>query len=666
MRLCCSSARCRRDTRPAFAAPSRGYRHQALHLPRAISTVEGDVEARVHSVANDFKDTSGLKEKLTRLINIGTELPRMDAADKKLANQVMGCAARVWMIVTKNKDGSVHIQADSDSDVSRGLASLLVQVFEGCSIADISSVDIRALDELQVGPALASPSRTNSFHNMFSTLKKRADALDGNLPKFPSLIITKDALTPQGAFAEAQAQYLQPDMTTVDRLATALQEKKIGIVAHFYMDPEVQGVLSSAREKWPHIHISDSLVMADRAVAMAEAGCKAVCVLGVDFMSENVRAILDNAGHTDVAVYRMSADSIGCTLAEAAESPAYLRWLDGAADTGNGVHVIYINTSLRTKAEANARVPTITCTSSNVVKTVLQAFAQVPDVHVWYGPDTYMGRNLQELFTSLAGMPDEAVAALHPAHTAETVRAALPRLHAFPEGTCVVHHIFGGETAAAVRQGYGDAFITAHFEVPGEMFSIAMQAQRERGMGVVGSTSNILDFISEKVQEAQGRGFADRLQFVLGTESGMITSIVRKVQAMLAAQESGPDLEVEIVFPVASEAITAGDSVAGSRKLPGGLAVVPGPAGGEGCSAEGGCAACPYMKMNSLSALERVCGMVGDAAGEAVLVAYAPETYKEEVNGMTVVEGGCKPILHMRDFQRTGILPDGLVSDISA
>jgi len=40
--------------------------------------------------------------------------------------------------------------------------------------------------------------------------------------------------------------------------------------------------------------------MADAAVRMAEAGCAAVCVLGVDFMSENVRAILDEAGHTGV------------------------------------------------------------------------------------------------------------------------------------------------------------------------------------------------------------------------------------------------------------------------------------------------------------------------------------------------------------------------------
>lgn len=41
------------------------------------------------------------------------------------------------------------------------------------------------------------------------------------------------------------------------------------------------------------------------------------------------------------------------------------------------VQVVYINTSLKTKALAHAQVPTITCTSSNVVQTVLQAFAQV-------------------------------------------------------------------------------------------------------------------------------------------------------------------------------------------------------------------------------------------------------------------------------------------------
>lgn len=84
---------------------------------------------------------------------------------------------------------------------------------------------------------------------------------------------------------------------------------------------------------------------------------------------------------------------------------------------------------------------------------------------MWYGPDTYMGRNLAQLFTSLAEMPDEEVKKLHPQHTQASVKALLPRLHYFEEGTCIVHHIFGGEVTELVRKGYSDAFLTAHFEV---------------------------------------------------------------------------------------------------------------------------------------------------------------------------------------------------------
>ena len=96
-------------------------------------------------------------------------------------------------------------------------------------------------------------------------------------------------------------------------------------------------------------------------------------------------------------------------------------------------------------------------------------------------------------------------------------------------------------------------------------------------------------------------------QVILGTESGMITASVRRVQAMLQAAGRS-DIDVEVVFPVAPDAITTADQLqatAGSLgqpgpTLPGGLAIVPGPAAGEGCSTEGGCASCPYMKMNSL------------------------------------------------------------------
>jgi quinolinate synthase len=471
---------------------------------------------------------------------------------------------------------------------------------------------------------------------------------------FPSLLIRAGSISAQGSFAQAQASYLDPDPAEVAALARLLGEKNAGIVAHFYMDPELQGVLAAT--DWPFIHISDSLVMADRAVEMAKAGAKTIMVLGVDFMSENVRAMLDASGFANVPVYRVAERAIGCSLAENAEAPAYGAYLTRAQQTPKSLHVVYINTSLRTKAYAQSLVPTITCTSSNVVKTVLQAFAQIPGVHVWFGPDTYMGRNLAQLFASLAELPDQTVRALHPAHDRASLAALLPRFHFFEQGSCIVHHLFGAAVAERVQKEYADAFVTAHLEVPGEMFRVALAAQQS-GRGVVGSTSDILSFIGKQLDRAVQAGVPGHLRFVLGTEAGMITSIVRRVRQTLREVEAqgGPAVDVEIIFPVAAEAIAQTGEAD--------LAVVPGVSGGEGCSVEGGCATCPYMKMNSLDALMSVLGRVG-AEPRLELAAYEPRHYADSIGGKTMAELGGLPILHMRELGRLGRLPEALVDDV--
>jgi quinolinate synthase len=462
---------------------------------------------------------------------------------------------------------------------------------------------------------------------------------------FPSLVIRGDRLLPQGAFAEAQAAFLQPDPAAVAAIDRLLAAHRVGVVAHYYMDAELQGVLSAC--SYPHIHISDSLLMADEAVKMAQAGCKTIVVLGVDFMSENVRAMLDAGGLGHVEVFRVASDPIGCSLAESAEALAYGAWLTKAARTPRSLHVVYINTSLRTKARAHHLVPTITCTSSNVVKTVLQAFAQIPGASVWFGPDTYMGQNLTRMFEGLASMDDATIRALHPAHDRASVCSLAERFHYFQQGACIVHHMFGAEVVEAVKRDYQGVFVTAHLEVPGEMFELALAAQRE-DRGVVGSTSNILAFIEKKARAAANE--SGRLRFVLGTEAGMITSIVRSVQRLLA----GSALEVEIIFPVASEAVT--------RTADRELAVVPGVSGGEGCSTAGGCATCPYMKMNSLEALMDLLGALGADHGK--LLPFEPRKYDETIGGKSTAELGGEPILHMRHFQRNGVLPQALVDDV--
>jgi quinolinate synthase len=467
---------------------------------------------------------------------------------------------------------------------------------------------------------------------------------------FPSLRIEADRLLPQGPFAEAQASFLHPDPAAVRRLDALLTHNQAGVVAHFYMDAELQGVLTAVRH--PHVHVTDSLQMADRAVAMCEAGCKAILCAGVDFMSENVRAVLDHAGFAAVPVYRLAADDIGCSLAESAEARAYGAFLHRAATAPRALHVVYINTSLRVKASAYQLVPTISCTSSNVVQTLLQAAAQIPDVTLWYGPDTYMGHNLLNLLQSYAALPDATVRALHPDHDSASVRALLPRFHPFEQGVCIVHHLFGAEVAQRVRRDHPDDLVAAHLEVPGEMFALAVEKQRA-GQGVVGSTSHILQFIERHVRDAVQRSGQQTVRVVLGTEAGMVTAIVRAVQMRLRAS-GRTDVACEIVFPVASEA------VAQVPETP--LGILPGVAAGEGCSVAGSCATCPYMKKNSLDALFAVLeAMVRDAA---VLERLRPKHDATRLDGRTLAELGSVPILHMRAFQRTGRLPDKLVDDV--
>jgi quinolinate synthase len=185
------------------------------------------------------------------------------------------------------------------------------------------------------------------------------------------------------------------------------------------------------------------------------------------------------------------------------------------------------------------------------------------------------------------------------------------------------------------------------------MFSLTAEAARE-DRGVVGSTSNILHFIGDRVDAAIAEARPAELPFVLATEAGMVTAIVRAVRKRL--HDAGrSDIAVDIIFPVASEAVAATGEAD--------LALVPGVLGGEGCTPAGGCATCPYMKMNSLDALIGVLEHVNAGETEA-LKPYAPRSYDEKIAGRTAADLGSEPILHMRHLQRTGRLSEELVEEI--
>mmetsp|Transcript_18701 Transcript_18701/g.20855 ORF Transcript_18701/g.20855 Transcript_18701/m.20855 type:complete len:554 (+) Transcript_18701:85-1746(+) len=517
-------------------------------------------------------------------------------------------------------------------------------------------------------------TKTDTTNRKLSTLRIDDDYADSTMYNqaikdvFPSLVIGPDgSIESKGPFADAQAQFLDPDPDVVEELSSTLLESNMGIVAHYYMDVELQGVLAAVQQSSPQmlnrVGIADSLKMGDIAVNMCQTdGVQAVACLGVDFMAESVAAIMDRAGHGHIPVYRATAASIGCSLAESAERDVYRAWIEKEKQGEKALHVIYINTSLETKAISAAACPTITCTSSNVLQTMLQASAQVgPDLKILYGPDTYMGNNLETFFQTIVdNWSDERIAKdLHPEHNRKTIARLHEKMHVFQEGNCVVHHMFGNSVVDTVKKHYDDAFVTAHLEVPGEMFEIGMEKSLE-DRGVVGSTSDILNFISKKVHEtaiSDAKNDRRRLKFILGTEAGMVTSIVKAVQDII--QKTGSNVEAEIVFPVASEAVMQTDE---ADEMGG---IVPGAGGGEGCSTAGGCATCPFMKMNDLDTVQDIIHMVNSGQKKTLLSHLPPDRLQGKmINGVSAMDLGVEPIMFMRDYMTNKRLSEALLSKV--
>lgn len=79
---------------------------------------------------------------------------------------------QVW-IIPSFKDGLVYYEAESDSQLTKGLAALLIKGLSGNSPADISNVEPSFISDLGLKSAL-TPSRTNGLLNMLNLMQAQA------------------------------------------------------------------------------------------------------------------------------------------------------------------------------------------------------------------------------------------------------------------------------------------------------------------------------------------------------------------------------------------------------------------------------------------------------------------------------------------------------------
>ena len=130
----------------------------------------------VEEIVSTFEELEDWNEKYEFLVDLGRELPELDAELQTTENQVRGCMSTVWMVARlKDVDPkTVELLADSDSLIVKGLIVVVLSVFSGRTPETILKEDVTELfDQLGLSQHL-SANRRNGLFAMVKRVKQLA------------------------------------------------------------------------------------------------------------------------------------------------------------------------------------------------------------------------------------------------------------------------------------------------------------------------------------------------------------------------------------------------------------------------------------------------------------------------------------------------------------
>ena len=124
---------------------------------------------------SDFSFYDDWMAKYEYIIQLGKELPLIDAQYKKDEYLIKGCQSKVWLHAG-HRDGKVIFTADSDAIITKGLVGLMVRVLSGHSPEEISASELYFVDQIGLKEHL-SPTRANGLVSMIKQMKLYAATL---------------------------------------------------------------------------------------------------------------------------------------------------------------------------------------------------------------------------------------------------------------------------------------------------------------------------------------------------------------------------------------------------------------------------------------------------------------------------------------------------------
>jgi cysteine desulfuration protein SufE len=131
------------------------------------------LEEKKQQVIEDFSLYDEWLDKYEYLIELGKSLAPFPEGKKTEDRLIKGCQSRVWLD-SELRDGRLYFSADSDAIITKGIISLLIDVYSGRTPEEIAADDFGFVADIGLKENL-SPTRANGLVSMIETIKNLAE-----------------------------------------------------------------------------------------------------------------------------------------------------------------------------------------------------------------------------------------------------------------------------------------------------------------------------------------------------------------------------------------------------------------------------------------------------------------------------------------------------------
>lgn len=129
----------------------------------SITDIQNEIIDNFSLFEGDMEST------LFYLMDLGKKIPVMPAGHKTEEFIVKGCQSKVWVYPTFT-DGKVQFEADSNTEITKGLVYLLWNIWNNRTPEEILNSELFFIDKIGMSRMIGS-QRSNGFASMIKQMK---------------------------------------------------------------------------------------------------------------------------------------------------------------------------------------------------------------------------------------------------------------------------------------------------------------------------------------------------------------------------------------------------------------------------------------------------------------------------------------------------------------